>query len=404
MYSIKKISIFLLLIFSINSYVYPQLIEKTNQLNKSCVTSFAMLKAGQKGKSPNGIPYQMYGLKDGNDWILVVADTSTLYSFRKTPKIDTLIPNSAFFDINLCQLVQQKSADLKLKEKEIKIGDVVLNAYYSFNSRSTRKFFNAFNEVETGTKKLTLLEKLIAPITNLFKLKPPKIDTKILQEVANLKKQLETQTKALEDLKKENDKLKEAAAKANSNVSKKEEVLPQDSLAKKEKIPQDSLINIEKNKKQDTKKTEPKNVKHNSKDKKEPKKNEARITSVTNATKKKLPVFKSTGKPTEDSLRHEIELVIYQIDLRKEIQKLQYEKVELRQKSKDLAGNAPVQKFEPPTKEKRIKETMKMMEEMDMIMIRLEKESIKKEFVKKKEYILKKRQELADELNVLQSQ
>lgn len=416
MYSIKKISIFLLLFLSINRYVYPQLIEKTNQLNKTCVTSFASLKAGQKGKSPNGIPYQMYGLKDGSDWILIVADTATLYSFRKVPKVDTLIPNSAFFDINLCQLVQQKSADLKLKEKETKIGDVVLSSYYTFNSRGTRKFFNSFNEVETGTKKLSLLGRLVAPITNLFKLKIPKVDTKMLQEVTNLKKQLDAQTKAFDELKKENEKLKELAGKAKeNNIAKKDGENPKDSLAKKEELQKDSTKKIEPNPKEKTEKTKvqtnPKDKKPNPKDKKnnltnkeEPPKKKATITDVSTSKNGKMPVFKDTGKPTEDTLRYQIDVVVYQIELKREIQELQYKKGELRQKRKDLTGTSIPEKFEAPSKEKRIKETMKMMEQMDMIIIQLEKDDVKKEFAKKKDVMLKKRQELADELNVLQSQ
>lgn len=403
---IKKISIFLIVFLSLTSYVYPQLIDKTNQLNKTCVASFASLKSGQTGKSPNGIAYQMYGLKDGNDWILIVADTATLYSFRKTPKVDTLIPNSAFFDINLCQLVQQKSTDLKLKEKPIKIGDVALTSYYSLNSRNTRKFFNSFNEVETGQKKLGLLGKLVAPITNLFKLKMPKVDTKMLQEVTNLKKQLDAQAKAFEDLKKENDKLKEQIAKAKPKEDEKTTNKIDnkvDSLAKKDASKDSSKKENKTNLKSNeiSKKTD-KNKSKNSKNEKETDKKEAKITNVTaNNNKKGVPNFKSTGDIVADSLRYQMDFIIYQIDKQKEIQELQYKKIELRKKKKELEGGTVAVNIEAPSKEQRIKETMKMMEEIDMIMVLLEKDNMKKEFAKKKQEMEIKRKELQDELSTL---
>ncbi len=404
MYVIKKIVVFLILFLSIMSYVYPQLIDKTNQLNKTCVASFAALKSGQNGKSPSGIPYQMYGLKDGSDWILIVADTATLYSFRKTPKVDTLIPNSAFFDINLCQIIQQKSSDLKLKEKPVKIGDIALVSYYSFNSRSTRKFFNSFNAVETGEKKLSLLGKLIAPITGLFKLKLPKVDTKLLTEITNLKKQIDQQAKAFEDLKKENDKLKEQIAKAKPEEKKEEgnENMAEnkvDSTAKKT-AKKDSL----KNSKNDISKKNPKangNKKENKNEKISPK-NEAKIVNVTDNNKKGLPGFKSTGDIVNDSLRYQMDFIIYQIDKQKEIQELQYKKIELRKKKKELEGGASAQHIETPSKEQRIKETMKMMEEIDMVMVQLDKDGVKKEFAKKKVELEQKRRELQNELLTLE--
>jgi hypothetical protein len=146
---IKNISLIFVFYCLFFQYTQAQIIQKVAVLNKTCYECLNKMKPAYEGKSNAGIPYKLYAIKEGRDWIFVVADTASIYTFKKLNKVDTLISNSSFFDVNMCKILQEKPQDFKLYEKPNKIGDLQLANYYKMKSKALTAIGNILKKDKT---------------------------------------------------------------------------------------------------------------------------------------------------------------------------------------------------------------------------------------------------------------
>jgi hypothetical protein len=337
---------------------------------KACLKQVTALKPSYQDQTAQGIPYSLFIIKEAKDWIIIVADTGSYYSFRKTPEVDTLVPNSIFFDSGLCKLFQPKV--LIIKEKFTQVGELVIPHYYTID-RKSRRMYQAVDAIETGNKMKNFIQRAVTGVGQLFSFKPkaPKLD--VLKPLQDAQKSLDQAKNTIKTLDEENKKLKAEKAKRDSLDALK---FKQDSIAK---VKQDSIAKVNTNsvKKDSTQKSnskiDPKNSNTNSN--KNPQKIDNKVvikndsnTNPNNTTKNVNPnkitrktdnqvVKKNSNTPPPFSARldtaglsedkkqvaiisYEIDKVIYEINLRKDILELQKKKSELEDKKKELQSGA----------------------------------------------------------------
>jgi hypothetical protein len=181
------------------------------------------LEVGLAGQTDTGFPFSVYGIRHGQEWILIVLDSTGYYSYNQPMSLDTIYQNSVFFDQNLCKLFDAKFLQKPKKAKPLKVGDMELKSYYEMtkdgeyfyqnfaemerNTPKQRKGWNPFKskkleeqkkladaqkkKIDDAKKKAADLEKQLEELKN-FQVEKDKL----LAEIADLKKKLEEAAKA----------------------------------------------------------------------------------------------------------------------------------------------------------------------------------------------------------------
>jgi len=265
MATIKQLFKVCLLIFaSIELGIVQGHAQKLDSMDQAywieCHTKVQALAPNHGGNTSSGNTYKLVAVKYRKDWLFIVSDSISFDSYFMLSKTDSLIQNSLFFDNNLCRLIEEY-IEPESNPKESIFGELVLTDYYTIK-REGKKFYEQIVEAETGKNfpgffaklgkvvawpadKLLGLEK-IADMKKAVEAQKKAIEDKV-KEIQDIKAQTETLTVALEETKKENEKLK-----AELEESKKEpewevypsvlDVIEQDTAQAKPTIsPTDSL-------------------------------------------------------------------------------------------------------------------------------------------------------------------
>ncbi|MCU0443928.1 MAG: hypothetical protein MUE85_03355 [Microscillaceae bacterium] len=325
---------------------------------KACLKQVTALKPSYQDQTAQGVPYALFILKEAKDWIIIVADTGSYYSFRKTPEVDTLVPNSPFFDSGLCKLFQPKV--LIIKEKFTQVGELIIPHYYTID-RKSRRMYQAMDAIETGNKMKNFIQRAVTGVGQLFSFKPkaPKLD--VLKPLQDAQQGLKQAQNTIETLKQENEKLKAEKAKRDSlELAKAKQdstlkaVAKQDSIKKATPKTDSTKANSKSPQKADNQVIKKNNPNTNSNSNATTKNiNPNKISQKTDnqVVKKKVdtpPPFTarldtaglSNDKKEIALISYDIDKVIYEINLRKDISQLQKQKLELEEKKKDLQSGS----------------------------------------------------------------
>lgn len=185
------ITILFICLFGVFAQAQEELLD--DSLLKSyvneCIANVAALAPSLDGKTDTGYAFKLYAIKYSREWVIIVQDTTGLYSFRKKQKIDSLMQNSVFFDNNLCKIINQKNIVKNKKATTANILDFELTGgYYEF-TKEGKWFYEEYTAFESGERRTRLLGGFLELFAN-----------KKLEEA---KKTLDAQKKRLEELKKQ---------------------------------------------------------------------------------------------------------------------------------------------------------------------------------------------------------
>lgn len=207
---------------------------------QACHLKINALSPNHQGTTDLGNAYQMIAIKYRKDWLFIVSDSLNYDSYFKFKKQDTLIHNSLFFDNNLCRLVEEY-IEPAANPKETIFGELVLKEYYEVKQEG-KKFYEQIVKTETGKNYPGFFEKVakvaFLPIDKLFGIEKmadmkkavdaqkKAIEDKV-KEVQDIKKQTETLKKTLEEQQKENEALKAQLAECEQPEWEDEPIVAQ---------------------------------------------------------------------------------------------------------------------------------------------------------------------------------
>lgn len=201
---------------------YTQELDSTGQAYWiDCHTKIQTLAPNHEGKTASGNTYKLVAIKHRKDWLFIVSDSISFDSYFKFHKNDSLFKNSLFFDNNLCRLAAQY-IEPDPKPKQSVFGELVLSEYYQI-TKDGKKFYEQIVETETGNKSPGFFAKLgkavlwpadkllglqkIADMKKAVEDQKKAIETK-LKEIQDIKAQSQALATELDQLKKENETLK----------------------------------------------------------------------------------------------------------------------------------------------------------------------------------------------------
>ncbi len=202
-------------ILSIFQWSYAQVPDSAQQVYwQECHLKITALSPNHKGSTDLGNAYQMVAIKYRKDWLFVVSDSLNYDSYFKFNKQDTLRQNSLFFDNNLCRLVEEYIKPAS-NPKEAIFGELVLKDYYEVTAEG-RKFYEQIVKTETGKNYPGFFEKVakvaFLPIDKLFG----------IEKIADMKKAVEAQKKAIEGKVKEVQDIKKQAEALKKTIEEQQ--------------------------------------------------------------------------------------------------------------------------------------------------------------------------------------
>lgn len=167
-----------------------------------CAAVLGGLTASYVGETPLGNAYNLYAIRYGRDWVLLIDDHNEISCFlEKKQAHNNTLRTSNVFTASVCKLIQ--SAMLKkYKKKEKKLRDITLKSYYTLTKKG-KKTLDGLWILETNSKRKGRFSGgagiIFTPLVGLFQKKE-----------SALKKQLQDYEKILTNYEK---KMKEMESK-----------------------------------------------------------------------------------------------------------------------------------------------------------------------------------------------
>ncbi len=200
--------------------------SRDSSLIAHCQTTIRTLAPSYSDTTQAGNAYQIYAIHYKKEWIVLVVDSVSFYSYIKAQQVDTLAETSFFYNSNLCKMIEEGHLELN-REGEVKeICGIPLQLHYELN-RTGKSFYKAMERFEEGKAKLGALAKigdaLAWPFEKLMGLDKIKdLKTQIEEKQALVEKQkktLEEQKKSLEEVQTQLEAVQEEIAQLKAQDS-----------------------------------------------------------------------------------------------------------------------------------------------------------------------------------------
>jgi hypothetical protein len=378
-----------------------------------CYGALKKLEAVREDTTSTGVPYQTYLFRYQREWLIVVADTASYYSFtakkvkQNGVKVDSLTLNSLGFDLGLCKLFVPK--ELTLKKKQRKVGDLKASHYYVF-PRSQQRLYASLRAIEVG-KAQTFVQKSwneIKQIPQIFFFLKAKPNEQLQAQITSMKDQAKQMKEKFAKLEADTKKAQEMIAKVKEEKAKLEEQMKKMQEEKAKKAAQDSTEKATAEAKEakgkpkgNAKTDKDKNAKGNNiaaTDKDKTQKTQGKdSTNTAKVTLPKKPITK------EDSILVNMEKVLQKIDNAKDLPELKAKREQLAAQKEAMEhpenkkDNANVM-----TNAQRIEEMKQKIAEVDRVLQQLSEDSTP-DVVSKRIFLKNKRDLLSREMKKLES-
>lgn len=185
------------------------------------------MKIAHQGFTPDSNAFAIYAIQHMRDWILMIKDDESVFTYIKWFDSDSIVEASSFIDYSLCQIISQEElkAEKNKNKKSLKVLDFEVQDYYSFKNQGEKLWEEAIRlEYEKKRKFWVFLKKT-------QELKPP-----VSQDLKAAQRESEALLKQVTDLEASLQRLEKKLAECQNNpapdsilAEQSPEVLPLDS-------------------------------------------------------------------------------------------------------------------------------------------------------------------------------